>query len=311
MIERQWKTTDGNRMVPGLQEKTFLPYLVFPKLQQCVGVRHLFSTRMGGVSAGEWSSMNLSFSRGDEKTAVEENFRRIAEALGYESEDLVSTDQTHTDVVRVVTKKDKGHGIVREKEFFDTDGLITKESGVVLSAFFADCVPLFFADKTGKGIGLSHSGWKGTMNGIGAKTVQKMQAEFGCNPEDILVAIGPSICRNCYEVSEDLLLAFRERFYPVYGRNLVPLCSRDRDAGALFWDKGNGKYHLDLWRANLLVLENAGILPEHIEVTNVCTCCNSKYLFSHRASKGRRGNLGAFIVMEEDSQRAENEVFKD
>ena len=155
--------------------------------------------------------------------------------------------------------------------------------GVVLATFYADCVPLFFIDTKKKAIGLSHSGWRGTVGRLGQRTLEAMYQAFGTKPEDVTAAIGPSICQACYEVSEDVAEAFRKAF------------RGPGQADALLIDKGKGKYQLDLWRANQIVLEEAGILADKIQVTDVCTCCNPDYLFSHRASQGKRGNLGAFL----------------
>lgn len=265
---------------------TELILLKYPLLEQTGMVEHCFTTRLGGVSEGMFSSMNLSFSRGDKKEAVEENFRRLAAALGKETGKFVFTDQTHTVNVRKVTAADAGKGLTRERDYRDVDGLITDEPGLVLSAFFADCVPLYFVDTVHHAIGLSHSGWRGTVRRMGAVTLEAMEKAYGTQPKDVICAIGPSICQDCYEVSEDVAEEFAKEFP-----------GREREILA---DKGAGKYRLDLWRANALVLNSAGVLPEHIAVTDICTCCNEKLLFSHRASHGKRGNLGAFLTIKEN-----------
>lgn len=258
-------------------------YLTFPLLEETGLVRHLFSTRLGGISSGIFSTMNLSYTRGDEKTAVDENYRRIAEMLECGISDIVCSDQTHTTNIRVVEEKDRGKGTVRPKDYTDIDGLITNVPGIVLATFYADCVPLFFIDTKKKAVGLSHSGWRGTVGRMGQSTIEAMQKAYGTRPEDVAAAIGPSICQDCYEVSEDVAEAFYREFHkPGQGEEIL-------------LSKGNGKYQMDLWRANQIVLEEAGIRPEKIQVTDVCTCCNPDYLFSHRASHGKRGNLGAFL----------------
>ena len=162
------------------------------------------------------------------------------------------------------------------------DGLVTDVPGLVLVTFYADCVPLFFLDPVKHAVGLSHSGWRGTVGKIGKVTVETMVREYGSRPEDILAAVGPSICQDCYEVSADVIEAFQKQ----YGK---------KQWDSLFYKKENGKYQLNLWRANELVFLESGILPEHISVTDVCTCCNPEILYSHRASKGMRGNLAAFL----------------
>ena len=258
-------------------------YLTFPLLEETGLVRHLFSTRLGGVSTGIFSTMNLSYTRGDEKAAVDENYRRIAGMLGCEPADIVCSDQTHTTNIRAVDEKDRGKGIICPKDYTDIDGLITNVPGIVLATFYADCVPLFFIDTKKKAVGLSHSGWRGTVGRMGQCTIEAMEKAYGTRPEDVLAAIGPSICQDCYEVSEDVADVFYREF------------RRPGQGEAILLSKGNGKYQLNLWRANQIVLEETGIRPENIQVTDLCTCCNPAYLFSHRASQGKRGNLGAFL----------------
>lgn len=267
-------------------------YLTFPAIEKTGVVRHLMSTRLGGVSEGDLWSMNVSFSRGDKAENVNENFRRIAGALGCGTGDFVFSDQTHTTNIRHVTAADKGKGLLRPKDYTDVDGMITEEPGLVLSTFYADCVPLLFVDPVKRAIGLSHSGWKGTAGGMGRKTVEAMEKAFGSRPEDILAGIGPSICQDCYEVSQDVAEAFRILF----SREEMKRVKGIKEEQILL-DKKNGKYQLDLWKANEAVCLSAGIRPEHISVTDICTCCNPAYLFSHRASNGKRGNLGMFVVL--------------
>ena len=274
------KNTEAEDM--RLVEKNGVPYFVFKNLENTGLVRHGFSTRMGGVSEGFLGSMNLSFTRGDDPEKVRENFRRMGMAIGFETKDLVLSDQTHTTNVRLVTEEDRGKGFDKEKDYTDTDGLITNVPGLMLVTIYADCVPLYFVDPVHKAIGLSHSGWKGTVHRMGKVTLERMAEEFGTRPEDVQAAIGPSICQGCYEVSEDVARAFMDEF-------------ADQLDDRLVYRKGNGKYQLNLWSANERILLEAGIRPEHLTITNVCTCCNHELLFSHRASHGQRGNLGAFL----------------
>ena len=260
-----------------------LVYLTFPILEKIDWISHLFSTRMGGVSEGIYSSMNLSYTRGDEREAVDENFRRIAAALGCGVEDMVCSDQTHTTNLRIVGKADGGKGITRERDYSDVDGLLTDEPGVYLATFFADCVPLYCVDTRRKAVALAHSGWRGTVARMGQCVVERMREAYGTDPADLVAAVGPSICQECYEVSEDVADAFASAFHKPGQEREILLA------------KGGGKYQLDLWRANEIVLTEAGILKKNIQVTDLCTCHNDCYLFSHRASRGQRGNLGAFL----------------
>lgn len=252
-----------------LVENKGVPYLVFEPFQKLPFITHGFSTRLGGVSKNEFASMNLSYERGDEKEAVDENYHRICKALGVAEEKLVFSQQVHaTKVVRVEKPGRYLTGI---------DGMVTNTPGLVLTTSYADCVPLFFVDKEKKAIGLSHSGWRGTKGEIGRITVETMKREFDSNLEDIVAVIGPSICGSCYEVSEEVALQFPE---------------------TVRWRKEGteaGKYQLDLWKANQEILERAGLPKENIHTAGVCTACNSKLLFSHRASNGKRGNLNGFL----------------
>lgn len=271
------------------EEKTIndVPFLTYPLFTDTEIVSHGISTRLGGVSEGVCSSMNLSFTRGDKEDHVQENYRRMAQALGVRPENMVASQQTHTTNIRLVTAEDAGKGVVRERDYTDVDGLITNVPGICLVTFYADCVPLMFVDPVQRVIASSHSGWRGTVHKMGKVTVETMIKEYGCRAENILAAVGPSICQDCYEVSEDVILEFREHF---------PVETWEH----LYYAKADGKYQLDLWEANRLVLLEAGIRPEHMTVTNLCTCCNPELLFSHRASCGKRGNLAAFIALKED-----------
>lgn len=254
-----------------------LEFLTFPSLEETGMVRHLFTTRLGGVSEGEFSTMNLSFTRGDRTERVAENYRRAGAVLGCRPEDMAASHQTHTTNIRRVTAADRGKGITCPRDYENIDGLITNVPGIVLVTYFADCVPLFFVDPVHRAVGLAHSGWRGTAAGMGRCMVEAMGEAYGTKPEDLKAAIGPSICGDCYEVDGDVAGKFGE--FP----------------GAVRPGRTQGKYQLDLWEANRQVLLAAGVRSEKIAVTDICTCCNRDYLFSHRASKGRRGNLGAFL----------------
>lgn len=261
-----------------------IEYLTFPLLERSGMVRHLFSTRIGGVSEGIYASMNLSYTRGDKKEAVDENFRRIAEIFDTTPERIVCSRQTHTTNVRLVTKKDCGKGVTRQADYDEVDGLITNEPGILLCTSYADCVPLYFIDLKNRAIGLGHSGWRGTVNRMGEAMLKAMQDAYGTKPEDVLAAIGPSICQDCYEVGEEVAEAFKMAF-PEEWKYLL------KDGAE------EGKYQLNLWEANQRILQSAGISKSNLAVTDLCTCCNSAYLFSHRASQGKRGNLAAFMEL--------------
>lgn len=266
------------------EDNSDLPLIRFESFEKIPFIEHGFTTRLGGVSKGIYSTLNLSFARGDEKEAVLENYRIVGRKIDYDIDDFVASHQTHTTNIRIVSKEDKGKGIIRERDYEDVDGLMTNEPGIVLFTYYADCVPLYFVDTVKKVIALSHSGWKGTVNKMGKVTVDKMVGEYGCDRKDIICAIGPSICRKCYEVSEDVAIEFKKNF-------------SKEDVEQFLDDKHNGKYQLDLWKVNELILKEAGILENHIENRRICTCCNKDVLFSHRGLNGQRGNLAAFMVI--------------
>ncbi len=263
-----------------------LEYLTFPSFEESGVVEHLVTTRLGGVSTGELATMNLSFTRGDREENVLENYRRIAGVLGCGLEDMVASHQTHTVNIRRVTAADRGKGILKPRDYEKIDGLMTDESGIALATFYADCVPLLFLDPVHRAIGLAHSGWRGTVCRMGKCMTEAMAEAFGSRPSELIAAIGPSICRDCYEVGEEVA----EQFWQTFGgkEHCGRIVSQGKDAG---------KYQLDLWLANRRILEEAGISRERISVTDICTCHNSGYLFSHRGSRGHRGNLGVFLML--------------
>ncbi|MDD3252331.1 MAG: peptidoglycan editing factor PgeF [Lachnospiraceae bacterium] len=271
------------------REKNGVRYLTFPALERTGMVRHSFSTRVGGASTGIFSTMNFGYTRGDDPAHVTENYRRMADILGVEMERMVLSWQTHTTNVRVVTEADAGKGIVRERDYRDVDGMITDVPGITLVTFYADCVPLYLLDPVHRAIGLSHSGWRGTVNRMGQVTLAAMAREYGTRPEDVIACIGPSICQDCFEVGEEVVAEFAAEFDA-------------RCHAELFYRKENGKYQLDLWRANQLVFLEAGVPEAQIHTTDICTRCNPELLFSHRKAGTERGNLSAFLCLDDPEQ---------
>lgn len=277
-MDFQWIDPDAPRM--NVMQKGEVVYLTFPVFDEIPWLVNGFSTRLGGVSEGHLSTMNLGFERHDKPENLKENFRRIAKAIGFEPENLVCSAQTHTTNVRKVTEEDRGRGYTRVRGWRDVDGLVTDQPDLVLEGSFADCVPLYFVDPEHRAIGLAHSGWRGTAKRMGEVTVKRMVREFGSDPSDIIAAIGPCICGDCYEVSGDVAGQFSDS------------CVKA---------ESNGHFLLDLVRANEEILLAAGIREENIHQSNLCTCENAELLFSHRATQGRRGNLGAFLGIRKNS----------
>lgn len=257
-------------------------YITFPSLT-VDGVAHAFTTRHGGASTGKFSTMNMSFSRGDFPEAVLENYKRICGILGTDYKKCVLSHQTHTTNLRIVTADDAGKGIVKDRDFSDIDGLITDVKGLTLVTQFADCVGLLFYDPERRVIAASHAGWRGTVGKIGEKTVKKMQEHFGCDPKNIRVGIAPSIGPCCFEVDRPVY----DEFMKIDGIDISDTMTDDR----------NGKYHIDLWEVNRRTLIASGIDPSNISVTDLCTKCLHDDFFSHRYTQGERGNLAALIAL--------------
>ena len=256
-------------------------YYSFPHMDAYPFIRNGFSTRLGGVSEGIYASMNLSYTRGDEKAAVDENFVRICAAMGVSAADVVLSAQEHHTTLKNVTAADRGIGLSRPP-LVDVDGLLTDEPQVVLCTQYADCVPLLFADPVRHVVATSHAGWRGTVAEIGRLTVERMQSDYGCDPRDILAGIAPSIGSCCFEVDAPVAEAFEA------------LSVTDGDCCRAV---GNGKFFVDLWETNRRILLSAGVKAENITVTDLCTRCHPQLFWSHRFSGAARGSLAAFIAL--------------
>lgn len=260
-----------------------VPYLTYNSLLEIKFINHAFSTRLGGMSEGEFTSMNMAFNRGDNPESVTENYKRICKSAGFDFNSLTASAQDHNTFVRAVTSENKGVGIYKPRDLQSVDALITNEKGVTLVTYYADCTPLFFVDTKQKAIGLAHAGWRGTVGRIGEKVVNKMTELYGTNPSDIVAAIGPAISVCCYEV--DKLCA--DNFYAL----------ADLDSSRFVFPKENGKYMIDLLETNRQILVAAGVKNENITISDICTNCNSELLWSHRATKGKRGTMSAFMCI--------------
>ncbi len=260
-----------------------VPYLTYHSLSELKFIRHAFSTRLGGVSEGEFTSMNLAFNRGDDPARVTENYKRLCESAGFDFESLTASAQDHHTFVRAVTRENRGTGIYKPRDLESVDGLITNEKGVTLVTYYADCTPLFFVDTRNKAIGLAHAGWRGTVGRIGEKVIQKMGECYGTKPENIVAAVGPAISACCYEVDEPCAAHF--------------LALTDLDTDKFVFPKEGGKYMLDLLETNRQILVAAGAKEENITLSDLCTNCNSDLLWSHRATKGKRGTMSALMCL--------------
>ena len=254
-----------------------LEYLV----AEGITVPHCFTTRLGGVSEGYLSSLNIGLHRGDDPKNVEENFRILADALGIIPEDFVLTKQIHSDIVVKVGRADRGKHMV-EGASPECDALITNEPGVALVIFTADCTPILLHDPVTGAVGAAHAGWRGTALGIAGKTVEAMVREYGCDPKNIRAAIGPNIGFCCFETDRDV----PDAMVAALGEEAKPFI------------RPNGeKYYVNLKEINALWLRKAGV--EHIEISDACTVCQSDIYWSHRVTRGERGSQGAIIVCKE------------
>ena len=242
---------------------------------------HCFTTRLGGVSTGVLSSLNIGLSRGDDPKNVEENFRILGDALGFDPMKLVLTRQTHSDIVRKVGREDWGVYMVSGASP-ECDALITKDPGTALVVFTADCTPILFHDPVTGAVGAAHAGWRGTASAIGPKTVEAMVREFGCKPENIRAAIGPNVGFCHFETDADVPQAMIAAFGP--------------EVEAFIRAEGS-KYYVNLKEINALILRRVGVT--HIEISGDCTMCQPHRFWSHRITRGQRGAQGAIILCQE------------
>ncbi len=252
---------------------------IFPKN----GFVHGISTRLGGVSKPPYNTMNLGLHVGDNPKDVQENRRLFSKGLGLDAEKIVTPEQVHGSDVKVVTAADAGRGAFEYADSIkETDALITDTKGLPLLLCYADCTPIIFYDPVKQACGIAHAGWKGTYANIGAITVEAMKSAFGTNAADVLVSIGPAIGPSCYEVGDELAEKFSMNF---------------SDFKDKIVEEHGGRKHLNLWETNRLSLIAAGVKPEHIDMADTCTACNSELFFSYRADNGKTGRIGAMAAV--------------
>ena len=245
------------------------------------GIRHGFSTRLGGVSQGYRASLNFRGSGPDpdSRENVLENYRRFCQALGADVRNVVQSQQVHEDTVRHVTAADRGKGLFVRTDF-TADALVTDEPGLDLMVFSADCIILLFHDPVTASIGAVHAGWRGTALDLPAKAVGEMGRLFGARPEDIRIAIGAGIGPCCFETHDDVPDAMRKAF----------------GSGVEAYIRPRGKkWTVDLKAVNAWRLREAGVREAHIDVCPACTACHTDLYWSHRAAGDRRGVQGALI----------------
>ncbi len=264
-----------------IEKRGNVEYLTFPILNGFKNLRHGFTTRFGGVSTGCFSQMNLSFTTGDNPDTVRQNYKIISNALDINPDNLVLSAQTHTANILCVGKNDIGKGVWQDKTYSDIDALVTNETGVALVTHSADCCLIGFFDPVNNVIAAAHAGWRGTVQEIGKKTVEVLTNNYNCNPKNIIAVLAPSVANCCYEVDDPVYNEFAKINY--------------LNLNNIFINKNNGKYMLDLWEANRQILINSGITEQNIQITDICTHCQSEYFHSHRANGNNRG-VNALIM---------------
>ncbi|MFW5434252.1 peptidoglycan editing factor PgeF [Paenibacillus apiarius] len=247
-----------------------------------------FTTRSGGVSEGGCGSLNCALHVQDDEQHVIVNRQRVAEASGMPFDAWTCAEQVHGNHVHIVTSDERGRGrLNRDDAIQNADALVTDVTGVMLTSFYADCVPLLFLDPVQRVVGLAHAGWKGTVSKIGPATIHTMMANYDCRPEHIRAAIGPSIGPCCYEVDERVLAEVNHVF---------AACPEARaHADTIIRPTAPGHAMLDLRELNRQLLNQAGVLTTNIECTSWCTGCHTDMFFSHRMEGGATGRMMSWI----------------
>lgn len=255
-----------------------------------------FTGRQGGIGKAPYDSLNCAFHVGDEPSDVLGNRTLLAESLGFTLQDWTCGEQTHGKEIAIVKADDRGRGSLdRASAFQGTDGLLTNVPGVLLTSFYADCVPLYFYDPLKKVVGLAHAGWKGTVAEIAAAMVARMETGYGSRPQDILAGIGPSIGDCCYEVDDyvmDHIRQLEDGLKAAAGSGPSQELYRTSEAD-------HRKSMLNLKEMNRRIMIKAGILPTHIECTSWCTSCNQDLFFSYRKENGVTGRMTSWIGIKE------------
>ncbi len=262
-------------------EQDSIGFFTLPALTDTGLVNHGCTARTGGISRPPYDTLNLSFTRPDERReTVMENYRLFANAAGIAWDSMVMDSFEHGTTVLAVDASHAGSGYLREP-LPPCDGLVTDDPRIALITGHADCLPLYLLDPVRGCIGLAHAGWKGTLGKIGLKMAQMMQQKYGADTKHILAGVGPGICAACFEVDEELGLRFQAGF------SGVPCVLPGKP----------GKAHIDLPLAAAAQFMEAGIPPEHISLMDACTYEDPERLYSHRRDRGETGGMAAFLQL--------------
>ena len=257
-----------------------VPLVHMPFLEDTGLVTAVFTTRYGGVSEGECATMNLSYKRRDDPSAVTANYRRLCETLGIDPASLALSWQVHGDRVLEPAPATMGLEAAERGDIPEGDAWMTDQPGIALVRHHADCVPVYLLDPVRRCIGLVHAGWKGTVERIAQKTVAAMVQRFGADPASMLAVIGPSIGPCCFEITENVSEPLTQRFP---GEHLVI--------------QRNGRTYGDLWACNRVQLLEAGLKADHIESMGICTACHTEIYYSHRFEKGHTGTMASLLML--------------
>lgn len=261
------------------EQLTVISYQLFEKYNE---IAHFCTSREGGVSVGNFASLNLSPFSGDNPVHIAENQRILCTELGIDSNRLIFPYQTHGTEISEIGEAFFNLLIDERSKYLNgVDALITNLAGVCIGVTTADCVPLLFFDPAKKAVAVAHAGWRGTCARIAEKTVLAMVQKFNCKPSDILVTIGPSISAKVYNVGKEVVENFEKAGFDV--SEIVQI--------------RNNIFYLDIWKANQQSLEKAGIMPENIEVSGICTFTEHEKFFSARRLGINSGRMLSGIML--------------
>ena len=281
----QLKKHDQNIDAPPIQEANGVMWISSPSLDQLEWAINGTSTRIGGVSSGFTEAMNFCNNEFDTPENVSKNREIFFDAIGVDEANVVNSRQIHkTDIAVVDEAMLALSPDERSQRNGDIDGLTTDVPGTTLACYSADCCIVTIVDPVNRAVGIAHAGWRGTVEKIASKLLETMTTNYGTSPSDVVCSLGPSICKDCFEVGEDVVAAAKDAFdESTWPAIFTPHAT------------GDGKYQFDIWEANAQALIEAGVPRQSIEKPNACTCCNPDIFFSHRASNGRRGTIMTFV----------------
>jgi len=263
-----------------LNQSGDVKYITFPIFQNC-NIVAVYTTKLGGVSTGYVSSMNLKFDLEPNKENVMQNYKIISNAIGVPYEKLTFSNQKHETNIKIINETDIGKGISKEIDYDSVDALITNIKNVPIVTFYADCVPIYIYDKEKNVIAMAHAGWKGTVNNIVGKTIDELITKFHSNTSNLLCAIGPSICSDCYKVSDDVKEAVNN------------LCNNLNIENTFITSKSC----VDLKKINFNIMKKYDINPKNIFISKMCTNCEEEIFFSHRRQGIKRGSQVGIMMI--------------